>query len=305
MGTAIARLGAVLATAAFLVAGCGGGSSSTSNQPQVEAAKKEIVMAFVPSQQADQVLASAKPIADYIAKEIGVPVKAQVPTSYSAVTEGMTSNLIDVGWVGPLDYVIAHQKNGAEPMTKSVRKGVPGYKAFIIARKGSGINSIKDLKGHSFAFGDAVSTSSNLYPRYFMKQNGIDPDKDLSKITNISNQTAIATAVCNGTVDAGAIYDDARTNKGANDACPGILEKTQVIFETPLIPGDPQIVRKGLNPDQKKKLTAAMIKMGSDPDMQKILMSLYSIEKLVPAKDEDYQQVRDVVKAVRPELLTS
>jgi len=261
-------------------------------------------MAFVPSQNAQQVLTSAKPITDYLGKEIGATITPQVPTSYAAVAEGMTSNLVDSAWVGPLDYVIGHQVNGSEPMTKSVRKGVAGYNAFIIARKGTGINSIKDLKGHSFAFGDTISASSNLYPKYWMKQNGVDPEKDLGKSVNISNQTAVAVAVCNGQVDAGAIYDDARTNAGADTACPGILDKTQVIFTTPqLIPGDPQIVRHQMNAAQKKKLTDAMVKLGSDPSMSQYLKSLFTIEKLVPAQDSDYQQIRDVVKGVAPDLL--
>jgi phosphonate transport system substrate-binding protein len=293
-----------LTAAALLALVACGGASGGSTGPQEEAAKSTLVMAFVPSQNAQQVLTSAKPITDYLGKEIGASITPQVPTSYAAVAEGMTSNLVDAAWVGPLDYVIGHEKNGSEPMTKSVRKGVAGYKAFIIARKGTGINSIKDLKGHSFAFGDTISASSNLYPKYWMKQNGLDPAKDLGKTTNISNQTAIAVAVCNGEVDAGAIYDDARTNKGADQACPGIMEKTDVIFTTPqLIPGDPQIVRKSLNPAQKKKLTQAMIKLGTDPTMQKNLMDLFTIEKLVPAQDSDYQQIRDVVKGVAPDLL--
>jgi phosphonate transport system substrate-binding protein len=237
---------------------------------------------------------------------VGVPITAQVPTSYAAVTEGMTSGNVDIAWVGPLDYVIGHDKNGAEPVTKSVRKGVAGYNAFIIARKGSGINGIKDLKGHSFAFGDPVSASSNLYPKYWMKQNGIDPDKDLTRAVNISNQTAIATAVCNGTVDAGAIYDDARTNAGADTACPGIMDKTQIIFTTPhLIPGDPQIVRHQMNAAQKKKVYDAMIKLGTDPAMAQYLKALFTIEKTVPASDADYNEIRSIVKAVNPSLLTA
>ena len=294
--------------AAFLslaAVACGGASSNTSGTGE-EPAKPALVMAFVPSQQAQTVLVSAKPIADYVSKEVGVPITAQVPTSYAAVTEGMTSGNVDIAWVGPLDYVIGHDKNGAEPVTKSVRKGVAGYNAFIISRKGSGINGIKDLKGHSFAFGDPVSASSNLYPKYFMKQNGIDPDKDLTRAVNISNQTAIATAVCNGTVDAGAIYDDARTNAGADTACPGIMDKTQIIFTTPhLIPGDPQIVRHPMNSAQKKKVYAAMIKLGTDPAMAQYLKALFTIEKTVPASDADYNEIRSIVKSVNPGLLTA
>jgi phosphonate transport system substrate-binding protein len=288
----------------LVVAACGGAAGAPA-APKEEAAKTSLVMAFVPSQQAQTVLTSAKPIADYVAKEVGVPITAQVPTSYAAVTEAMTSGNVDIAWVGPLDYVIGHEKNGAEPVTKSVRKGVAGYHAFIIARKSSGITGIKDLKGKTFAFGDPVSASSNLYPKYYMKQNGIDPEKDLAKAVNISNQTAIATSVCNGVVDAGAIYDDARTNAGADTACPGIMDKTQVIFTTPLIPGDPQIVRHQMNAAQKKKVSDAMVKLGTDPTMSQYLKTLFSIEKTVPAADADYTEIRTIVKAVNPSLLTA
>ena len=123
---------------------------------------------------------------------------------------------------------------------------------------------------------------------------------------NISNQTAIATSVCNGVVDAGAIYDDARTNAGADTACPGIMDKTQIIFTTPqLIPGDPQIVRHQMNAAQKKKVSDAMIKLGTDPTMAPYLKTLFSIEKTVPAADADYNQIRNIVKAVNPSLLTA
>jgi phosphonate transport system substrate-binding protein len=289
--------------AACLLGACGGGSSSSTGQPAEEQPKDQLTMAFVPSQQAQQVQVSADQIAEYLTKQTGIKIVSRVLTSYAAVTEGMTSGNVDIGWVGPLDYVIGHEQNGAEAMTKSVRKGKAGYVAFIIARKGSGINGIKDLKGHSFAFGDPISASSNLYPRYFMKKNGINPDKDLTKTVNIANQTAIATAVCSGNVDAGAIYDDARTNKGANDACPGIMDRTQVVFTTPLIPGDPQEVRKNLNSGQKKKVRDAFAKLGNDPEMQKILLSLYTIEKLVPAGDSDYTEIRNIVREVNPGLL--
>jgi phosphonate transport system substrate-binding protein len=220
------------------------------------------------------------------------------------VTEGMTSNNVDIGWVGPLDYVIAHQINGAEAVTKSVRNGLPSYKAFIIVNVKSNINSIADLKGKKFAFGDSLSTSSNLYPRYLMKQNGIDPDNDV-KGTSIANQTQIAVTVCQGTVDAGAIYDDARTNKGADTSCPGIMTKTKILATSDPIPGDPQMIRTNLNSAQKKKLKDAMIAMGTDPTIQPALKALYTIDSLVPAQDSDYDVIRAIIKQAKPELLPS
>jgi phosphonate transport system substrate-binding protein len=271
--------------------------------PAEPAVKQEVVMGFVPSQTTSVVQTNATLIADYLSKKTGYHVTSQVLTSYAAVTEGMTSDQVDIGWVGPLDYVIAHRKNGAEAVTKSVRKGLPSYKAFIIVNKNSGINTIADLKGKKFAFGDPTSASSSLYPQYMMKKAGFDP-KDLGQTVNISNQTQIAVEVCQGVVDAGAIYDDARTNKGADTSCPGIMDKTKIIATTdPPIPGDPQMLRHNLNSGQKAKLKAAMIAMGTDPDIAAALKALYTIDSLDPAKDSDYDNLRDVIKTVNPSLL--
>ncbi len=299
---------------AFLTVACGGPSGQPA--PTEEPTKDQLVMGLVPSAQAQEVLTNAQPITEYLSKEIGVSVKAQVPTSYAAVVEGMTSNNVDIAWLGPLSYLAAHQKNGAEPMTKSVRCPPPSlvptqpspciqkgtYPAIIIARTGSGINSLSDLKGKKFAFGDADSTSSNLWPRYYLKQNGIDPDRDLGNVASISSQSAIAAAVYNGTVDAGAMFGDARLL--AQSRFPDILTKTQVIFQAPQeIPGDPQVVRKGLNSVQKDKVRQVFIKLGTDPSMKPALRKLFSIDTLEPAKDSDYDPVRRVVQAVNPGIL--
>ncbi|HET6309996.1 MAG TPA: PhnD/SsuA/transferrin family substrate-binding protein, partial [Candidatus Nitrosotalea sp.] len=110
--------------------------------------------------------------------------------------------------------------------------------------------------------------------------------------------------VCQGTVDAGAIYDDARKNAGAETSCPGILTKTKILATTdPPIPGDPQMIRHNLNSAQKQKLKDAMIAMGSDPTIQPALKALYTIDSLVPAQDSDYDPVRDIVRQVKPEML--
>ena len=291
----------VSAAVIALSVACGGTNAPAPAEPAV---KQEVVMGFVPSQTTSIVQTNATLIAEYLSKKTGYHVTGQVLTSYAAVTEGMTSDQVDIGWVGPLDYVIAHQKNGAEAVTKSVRKGLPSYKAFIIVNVNSGINSMADLKGKKFAFGDPTSASSNLYPHYMMSKAGFDA-KTLGQTVNISNQTQIAVNVCQGVVDAGAIYDDARTNVGADTSCPGIMTKTKIIATTdPPIPGDPQMIRHSLNSGQKAKLKAAMIALGTDPTMADPLKKLYTIDSLVPATDKDYDNLRDVIRTVSPALLT-
>ena len=295
----VRRLAVIAAVLAVLVTACGGAAA-----PAAEAEKTDIVMGFVPSRDVNQIQASADSIAQYLSKETGYKVTSKTLTSYAAVAEGMTSKLIDIGWGGPFDYVTTHNQNGAYPITASVRNGVKGYKAFVIVKSDSPIQSLKEFKGKTFAFGDTLSASSNLYPKWGMQKEGLNPDADL-KATKISNQGAIAIAVYQGQVDGGALYDDARKNKEVIDKFPDILTKTRIVWTSPLIPADPQFVRKDLNKTNVDKLKAAMLKLSSDPQGKVWLKDLFTIDALVEASDADYNELRDVIKTVNPAFLAS
>jgi phosphonate transport system substrate-binding protein len=309
----------VAATLVFAFA-CGGNTPTT---PAEEAAKSELLMAMAPSGQSQTIVTNAAPIADYLSKEIGTPVKVQVPTSYSAIVESLTSNNVDIAWLGALSYVAAHQKNGAEAVTKSGRcpptlTATPAappcavaatYPSIIFCNKKAGMPSYlgtqadwDKLKGKVFVFGDSISTSSSLWPRYYMKQNNINPDKDFSKVNTLSSQTAIALAVYNGDNTCGATFGDARL--GAKSTAADIFDKTAVVFVAPQqIPGDPQVVRHNLNSAQKEKVKAALIKLGSDKAMKGPLDKLYTIVSMEPGSDSDYDVVRKYANAVDPNII--
>jgi len=49
-------------------------------------------------------------LGDLLSQEIGMPVEVSVPTSYAAVIEAMGANQVEVAWLAPFSYVVAHQK---------------------------------------------------------------------------------------------------------------------------------------------------------------------------------------------------
>jgi phosphonate transport system substrate-binding protein len=269
---------------------------------------KSLTMAFVPSRDVAAIQLSADKIASYLSKELNRPVKSVTLSSYAAVTQALTAKTADIGWVGPLDYLISHEQNGSYPVTCSLRPGdtpgslVPGYKAFVIVKSDSGINELKDLKGKSFAFGDPTSASSNLVPKGALIKAGVDPNKDLKSV-NISNQSAIAIAVYEGKADAGAIYNDARTNKEVADKYADILTKTKIVYTSDLIPCDPQIVRKDLTTALAGQIRAALLKYSADPEGKQVLNDLFTISALGAIADANYDNFRSTVKTVAPDLL--
>lgn len=267
-----------------------------------EKPKQELVMAFVPSRDVSQIQLSADRIADYLSKQTGYHIKAITVQGYSAIVVGMSNKTIDIAFVGPLDYVVSHLKNGSYPITASVRNGRKGYNGIMIVRKDSKINNLKDLKDKTVAFGDALSASSNIYPKLAMAKAGVSSTKDIRAMT-LNSASAIVVSVLQRKVDAGAIYLDARTNPEVITRFPKIMDETRVIYQTQTIPADPQIVRKDLNSLQVQQLKKALLALSSDKDGKKWLKELFGISQLVAADDSDYNVLRNVIKEANPKLL--
>ena len=161
---------------------------------------------FVPCEDAQQVMQNAQPIVEILRKRLGMEVQPFVATDYTGVVEALRVNKLDIAFLTPASYVLAKNEANIRVVLKSERKGVPYYYAAIITRADSGIKSLDDLRGRSFAFGDSLSTTGNVIPRQMFKAHGIDPVRDFTQVLYSGGHDATVLAVFNGKVDAGATY---------------------------------------------------------------------------------------------------
>jgi phosphonate transport system substrate-binding protein len=290
-----------------LLAGCRNSGNTGPNSAADGAAKapeavgtadRPLSMVFVPAVNSSQLATSADELAALIEKETGLKVKGSVGTSYSAVVEAMGAGHVDIGWLNPFSYVLAHNKYGVEPLLITTRHGSRSYTGEIITRTDSGINSLKDLKGKKFAFVDPLSTSGTIYPQLTMMAAGIDPKKDLGQTIFAGGHDKVVLAVYQKQVDAGAIYggvSDARAR--VESTVPDIMAKTKVIAHTDEIPSDNVSVRHELPAEVKAKLKAALLKIAASDDGKRILEN-YDIDGLQSVKDADYDTIRKATEAL-------
>src|SRR5258708_18820716 len=94
--------------------------------------KQDLVMGFVPSQTSSIVQTNADLLGSYLSKKTGYNITPRVLTSYPAVTEGMTSNNVDIRWDCPPHYDLAHPINGAHGVTQSLRGRLPKHQALLL-----------------------------------------------------------------------------------------------------------------------------------------------------------------------------
>ena len=207
--------------------------------------------------------ATYRPLAEYIGKKLGRQVKLYTVDTWEGLAKSLAAGETDIALMGPWGYVLANHVAGAQAVSTILYDGKPEYFAIMITHPKSGIKSIADLKGKTFAFGDKGSTSGYLIPNYHFQKNGIDVNKFLGKVIYTKHQ-AIELQVTRGELDAGADYN---RNRDAMIADGQIKAADSVIFWTsdPL-PNDAVAVSATLAKDAVfvSKLRDALASVGDD-----------------------------------------
>lgn len=271
---------------------------------------KTLTVAFVPSQAANKLEARAKPMEKMLSKKLGIPVHVTMSIDYTTVVEAMKSRKVDVGFLPPDGYVLAHKQGAADVLLQALRFGVkqPGgeatkdlvnsYRAEIVVRKNSKIKSWKDLKGKKIAVQTPTSSAGYVYPVAELQEKGLNVLKDCKLVTVTGHDQAVLD-VLNGDTDAAFVFEDAR-NLVKGDV-PDIMKRVVPIYFTKPIPNDTIAVRSDMSPKFKKKLAKAFIEIGESKEGKAMISSLYTHQGYVPVKDSDFDVVRKYDKIIEKE----
>ncbi|CAN7748431.1 phosphate/phosphite/phosphonate ABC transporter substrate-binding protein [Caballeronia sp. LjRoot29] len=258
-----------------------------------------------PYESAQRMLPVYTDLAKMIGDKLGCTVQLYVATSYNAEIEAMRSNKLEFGQFGPLGYVLAHQVAHAQAVaTFAGEQGKPAtYYASIVTWPGSGVKTLADVKGRSFAYADPASTSGHLFPAFGLSKNGIDPDKGVKGLY-AGSHTASFEALRNHKVDVGELNsEEIESAKLHNEYDPSAYV---TLWKSQPIPLDPLAVRADLPADFKARLTRVLSSLDFHelPEVdQKFLASNENPElKTVPQTDAAYDQIRDLVSTLHIDL---
>ncbi|MFB3062043.1 MAG: putative selenate ABC transporter substrate-binding protein [Candidatus Binatia bacterium] len=248
----------------------------------------EFRVAVIPDENPQELLRIYTPFTKYLSKEIGLPVKFVPVLDYAATVEGLAANRLDLVWYGGFTSVqAARRAKGAQRII--MRKEDAQFKSKFITRKGSGIRSLKDLKGKTFAFGSVSSTSGHLMPRFFLLQAGIKPEKDFAKFAFSRAHDATAAWVEAGRVDAGAlnflVWDKLVQSKRVD------ISKVVVFWTTPPYVDYVWTIRGGIDQNLVKKISKAFLNLDYKNPVHRKLLKLHGTKGYIPAKDSEWKGI--------------
>ncbi|HYE44585.1 MAG TPA: phosphate/phosphite/phosphonate ABC transporter substrate-binding protein [Caulobacter sp.] len=253
-----ALLGVAAALTLAGLAACGGGGEKA-------AKSNEVTFSILSTESAQNMEGYWEPILKDMEKSTGLTVKPFFSSSYGALVEAMRFKQTDVGWFSNRSGLEAVRRSNGEVFARTFDdSGTDGYRSIIVVRKDSPITAadlLKCDKKLSLGMGDVKSTSGNLAPMaLFFTPAGIDPAACFKNLLVASNYQANMFAVANGKLDVAIANSTAlQLSLARGDKQTSQLK---VIWQSDILPEDPMVWRKDLDPAVKEKVRQFFLTYG-------------------------------------------
>jgi phosphonate transport system substrate-binding protein len=332
---------AVLAVLALVITACGTGTSpaesaaaseAESMAPSEAAMPDELVIGFVPSSEAGQLVEDIQPLADYLTTELGITVTGIVSNDYTGLVTAMETGQAHIGALPPYGMLQAVDRAGAEIILQSERFGSGTYHTQFFTNDPDkyctdepventrvisdeevtflncngtdranedtpegpiGLEALANVEaGTTVSFVDQTSSSGFIFPATVFLTQGMNPETDINPIFAGSHDASVI-AVCNGDAEVGVSFDDARTI--ATSDC-DIANEVVVFAYGPEIPNDGIAVAGDLPDELKQQITDALMAYAETEEGAAVLESIYQITAFTEPNIEGLELVRQAVE---------
>ena len=247
----------------------------------------------IPDEAPTELLRKFKPLGAYLEQELGMKVEFVPVADYAAVVEALAADRIDMAWLGGFTFVQARLKTGnAVPLVQ--REQDAEFTSKFITSDPA-VKSLQDLKGKTFAFGSVSSTSGSLMPRYFMLQDGINPEDFFSRVAYSGAHDATAAWVQAGKADAGVL--NASVWQKLADAGKVDTDKVKVFATTPTYYDYNWTVRGNLDADLQAKIKAAFLALDPAKPEQKAILDLQAASRFIETQPANYEGIEEAARA--------
>jgi len=297
---ATARLVAA-ALAAALCAGCA--PAKRGAEHGLATAKRplgdSLSLTVVPYEAAERLQDEYLPMARYLAREMGCrDGRFTSVVDYAGVVAALETGSVDVAYLSPFPYALATKRMTLKPAPLAMPwvEGSLTYRGIIFTRADSGIQSVADLRGRTFAFGDVTSTTGFLLPRAMLEKQGVFRTL---RWRNAGNANMVVNAVENRAADAGAAYES--VFRVAYRKTPEKAALMRVVARTEAIPNGIYVARGDLPDEAVARLKAAFQKMNTDPVGREAMLKAPN-DKIVPPQDRLFDPVRETASVLGLDL---
>jgi phosphonate transport system substrate-binding protein len=269
---------------------------------QPEGTRPKMRIGYMNCNSEAETLKRFRPLTRYLGRKLGVDFEV-VPVDTQDFAERFAAGEFEFTHTNSLVYLIMHEENQLQLLATEKRGRYGSYTSgSIIARKGSGIKTLADLKGKRMVFGPQLAPSGFLAQYDTMLRGGIDPETDIAYYAIPSGSfkhEKVVYGVYFGQYDVGTAPSldlELMTSAGKIEA-----DDFNIIAESPIIPYCTFGARNDLDPTLVEDFRKALVELTEKESVTyqgenlKVLASAW-VDGYETLDDSDYDQLRAMAK---------
>lgn len=338
------RLLTALVAMMIIVSACNSGQGASASAEESEAAGSQpaesqsaempdkLVIGFVPSSEAGQLVEDIQPLADYLSEQLGIPVEGTVSNDYTGLVTAMETGQAQIAALPPYGLLQAMDRAGAEVILQSERFGSGTYHTQFFTNNPDKYCTISDPEENTRVVDDQDVTYLNCNGTAREMSDTPEGPVGLDALANIDEGTTMSfveqtsasgyifpatvligagidpendvqpifpgshdgsvIAVCEGDAEVGVSFDDARTV--ATTDC-DVANKVVVFAYGPEIPNDGVAVSGDLPDELKAQIKQALMDYADTEEGAAVLDSIYQITAFTEPNLDALELVRQAV----------
>lgn len=222
--------------------------------------------------------AQLEPFKLYLESRLSVPVEIIPTQDYATLIDAQASSRVHYAILSAAAFAIAAgQCRCVEPIAVPMREsGETGFHAILVARTDGPIRALADAEGARLALAGVDSLAGRLLQLKALEEEGIDPSNFFAGIVDTENPEMAIDALLAGEADIAAAWSSLAGDASAGYSF-GVLAmlvadgrlsmgRIRVVWQSPLIPFGPHVVRSDLPDELKALLSQSLMDIGvEDP----------------------------------------
>ncbi|HEY9698390.1 MAG TPA: PhnD/SsuA/transferrin family substrate-binding protein [Trichocoleus sp.] len=273
----------------LLLTGCAAASTTVDRSSSTQALPPKLRFAVTDVKGLEDLQQDYGSLRAALAEALQTEVEFFPVENYTTATIALKQGEVELALAGPSEYVVITSRTNAIPVVAVTRRN---YHSIIAVRAGSPVKAVADLKGKTIAMSDIGSTSGHLGPTKLLLDAGLAPQTEV-EIRMLGDEGSIK-AIKQGKVDAwgGSAVDYKDFLQNTANTFPILIEGMPLpsdvfIASSSVASASINLIRERMLTNQKQ-LIEAIAKH----------QSKYEGSQLIIAKDEDYDPIREVYRAV-------
>jgi phosphonate transport system substrate-binding protein len=262
---------------------------------------RELVFIFQKQKDPAAIKDHADQVARYLSRELGMPVRAQVPGDYAASVQALVSRKADIAYVSSMPFLLARRDGQATLLLAEQRTDPQGrhrteYDSIFVVRADSPLQSIDDLLANArdlrMCFTSSTSTSGYIMAYSRLVREGLlrprqDPQQAFRQVTYGGGYTQALEQVAAGRADVCAVSD--YTMEGPNADVYLSAEqraRLRVLGRTRGVPTHLICARGGLSDELKDRVKQALLKLSQEHP--ELLADVYGASSFVEVDEDEH-----------------